>query len=50
MYLATTLRICGRQESTGTLEPELQLVVNHLMWLLGTEFRSSARAVSAFNC
>ena len=31
------------------LEPELQEVKSHLTWVLGTEFRSSARAVYALN-
>jgi hypothetical protein len=32
------------------LELELLVVVDHQIWVLGTEHRSSGRAVCAFNC
>lgn len=41
----------GRQKSiSDPLELELDVVVSHLMWMLGAELRPSARAPNAFNC
>lgn len=32
------------------LEPsEVEVIINHLTWVLGTEFESSLRAASIFN-
>lgn len=38
---------CGGQKrvSSDSLEQELQVIVSCLVWVLGTEFRSSRRAV-----
>lgn len=33
-----------------TLQLEVEVVVSYLMWLLGIEPRSSARAANALNC
>jgi len=37
----------GGNRGPDLLEPELQEIMNHLMWVLGTELRSSARAEHA---
>lgn len=47
-------RICtaahrGRKTALDTLEVELQAAVSHLIWVLGTEPRLSARAASALD-
>lgn len=41
-----------RENSPGvsdTLEPELQAVVYHQMWVLGTKLRSFGKVVCTFN-
>lgn len=40
----------GGQRVSGPLELEFQVVVSHLMWVLGTEVESSAWTFCAFNC
>lgn len=39
----------GRQKVWESLELELQVVMSHLMWVLGTELWPSKRAASPFN-
>lgn len=39
----------GQKRALYPLGLELQLVLSHLMWVLGTKSRSSVRAVSAVN-
>jgi hypothetical protein len=44
------LSVCGSQKMVlDFLELELQVVVSHPEWVLGTELRSSARAVCILN-
>lgn len=38
-----------QQRVLGTLELEIQVVVSHVTWVLGTEAGSSGRVVSMFN-
>lgn len=38
------------QKKSDYLMLELQMVVSHLMWVLGTEFWASGTATSSFNC
>jgi hypothetical protein len=38
-----------QKRSSDPLEIELQVVVSHLTWVLGTELRSSGRTVCSFN-
>lgn len=33
-------------KTIGSLEPQLQAVVSHWMWVLGSELQSSGRAIS----
>lgn len=40
----------ARREHPYPLELELEEVVSHLMWRLGTKFRPSKRAANAFSC
>ena len=37
------------RRDTGLPELELQVIVSHLMWVLGTELGSSVRVVFIFN-
>lgn len=37
----------AREESVGSLGAEVRVAVGHMMWVLGTEFRSSQRIASA---
>jgi hypothetical protein len=46
VHMSTTSAHRG-QRCWVPLEPELQVAVNCLMWVLGTELRSSARAMLA---
>ena len=39
-----------QKEVSDPMKLELQVVVNHLMWMLGTELESCARAASNLNC
>ena len=50
IYLLCIYRCPQRpEEGIGTLELDLEEVMSHLRWVLGTEPRSSARAASALN-
>lgn len=40
----------GQRRALGPLEQEFQEPVSYLMWELGTELTSSARAVCILNC
>jgi len=40
----------GQKRASDLLELELQVVVGCLMWVLGTELRSFARAANTLNC
>lgn len=40
----------GWKKVSVLLVLELQVVMSHLMWVLGTELRSSVRTVYIFNC
>ena len=40
----------GQKRASEPLELELQMVVSFLMWVLGTELKSSGQAGSALNC
>lgn len=44
MHVSTT-RTCRGQRCWVPLEPELQAIVNCLMWVLGVELRSFVKAV-----
>lgn len=46
---ALRCRCLERSEVSDPLELELQVVVNHAVWVLGTKLGSFARAVSALN-
>lgn len=37
-------------KASELLELELQVGVNHMVWVLGAEHRSSERAANTFNC
>jgi hypothetical protein len=39
----------GQKRAVDALELELQAVVSHLRWVLGTKFQSLARTVLALN-
>ena len=39
----------GQKKVLESLELELQVIVSHLMWVLGTKFQSSGRGVSTLN-
>jgi hypothetical protein len=39
----------GQRRMSDSLELELQAVVRYLMWVMGTELRSSGRVVNALN-
>jgi hypothetical protein len=41
--------VCDQKKASDLLKPELEAVVSHLMWVLGTELGSSGRAMSALN-
>lgn len=49
MSMCTLLRYSGQKRMSIPLEMELQIVVRHLMWMLGTKFGSSARTTSSLN-
>lgn len=57
MYVCPSVCMCmimevgayGRQRVPDPLEVELHVVVNHLIWVLGTEPKSSASAASALD-
>ena len=40
----------SQKKISEPLELELQVVVSHPVWVLGTKLGSSARATNAFNC
>lgn len=46
----STFASTGQRRALGPLEQEFQVTVSHLMWELGTEPMSSARAVCILNC
>lgn len=48
MYIMCACRYPRRPKGVGSLELKLQMVGNHLMWVLGTEPMSFVRAVSTF--
>lgn len=48
MYFMFACRYPWRPKGNGSLELKLQVVGNHLMWVLGTEPMSFVRAVSTF--
>lgn len=39
----------GQKKASGPLELELQAVLSHLIWMLGTKCRPSGKAVCALN-
>lgn len=39
----------GQKRVSDLLEPELQVVVHYLIWVLGTKLRSSRRAEKVFS-
>lgn len=57
MCMCVSLCVChipvgsyqGQKRVLDPLEPELQAVMNHLLWVLGTFTVSSARAASTVN-
>lgn len=48
MYFMFAFGYSRKPKGDGSLELKLQMVGNHLMWVLGTEPLSLVRAVSTF--
>lgn len=51
VYVCVCVYRCPQspEEGVGCLELKLQIVLSHLMWVVGTKPRSSERTASAFN-
>ena len=49
IYTICTQKPHGAQKLSEPLELEVQVVLSHLIWVLGTEPRPSGRAASAAN-